>query len=169
MFYSFQLVKQLRTASVQGKDVYFAAIRLRKNMDDSLLIEIADLLDEGFVVFVHRSTFEVLSYPDPARWGELDAIDEYEAIRDRLEKDATQFVEVGSLPSKVSFRIMEDFVRQVADAHLRERLLEALNSRKPFRHFRQTVEGSREASAWEAFKKNQLKAYALQVLAEKWD
>ncbi len=138
-------------------------------MDDSLLIEIADLLDEGFVVFVHRSTFEVLSYPDPARWGELEALDEYAAIRDRLEAEGAQFVEIGSLPPKVSFGIMEDFTRQVGDAHLRERLLEALNSRKPFRHFKQMVEGSREASAWEAFKKNQLKAYALQILAEKWD
>ncbi len=138
-------------------------------MDDSLLIEIADLLDEGFVVFVHRSTFEVLSYPDPARWGELEALDEYAAIRDRLEEEGAQFVEVGSLPPKVSFGIMEDFARQVGDAHLRERLLEALNSRKPFRHFKQMVEGSREASAWETFKKSQLKAYALRVLAEKWD
>ncbi len=138
-------------------------------MNNALLEEIADLLDEGFVVFVHRRTFESLSYPDAARWGEMKSLDGYEAVRGRLESEADAFVEVGSLPSKVSFNIMEDFALQLEDVRLRERLLSALHSRKPFRYFRQAVEESPEADAWLNFKRERLKAYALEILAEKWD
>ncbi len=138
-------------------------------MESALLEEIAVLLDKGFVVFVHRQTFEVLSYPDPERWGEMDAIDKYEAIRERLEKEGENFIEIELPSSKESFCIMEDFAQQVSDNRLRERLFDALHSRKPFRYFRQTVEDSTERDAWLAFKSARLQQYVLAILADKWD
>ncbi len=138
-------------------------------MESALLEEIADLWERGFVVYVHRTTFELLSYPDPERWGEWEALDQYTAVKKRLDKEGEQFIELGTLPSKVTYTIMEDFARQVADERLRERLLTALRSRKPFRYFRETVEGSTQATSWSAFKTERLTARVLQVLAEKWE
>ncbi|MDW8229364.1 MAG: UPF0158 family protein [Saprospiraceae bacterium] len=139
-------------------------------MNDKILEEIADALDRGFIVFVHRRTFEVLSYPDPARWSEMEALDEWVAIQDRLEAEDDHFVEVKPPSPKESFRFMSDFAeQQVADARLRQRLLEALNSPKPFKHFKHMVEDSEEADAWADYKLACLKAYAIERLAEHWD
>lgn len=138
-------------------------------MEDTLLEEIVESLDTGFIVFVHRHTFELLSYPDPAHWSELDALDQWLAIKDRLEAEAADFVEIAPLSSKESYQIMQDFAQQVQDARLRERLLEALRSPKPFRHFRHMVDESDEADAWRAYRLARIKAYALARLAEAWD
>lgn len=138
-------------------------------MEDTLLEEIAESLDTGFIVYVHRRTFELLSYPDPAHWSELDALDRWVAIKDRLETEAADFVEIGPPPSKESYQMMQDFAQQVRDARLRERLLEALRSPKPFRHFRHMVDESDEADAWAAYRLARIKAYALARLAEAWD
>lgn len=138
-------------------------------MDDSVLQEVADLLDMGFVVFVHKRTFEVLSYPHPDRWGELEAIDEYEAIRSRIEEAAGDFIEIALPSAKDAFRMMQDFANQVQDERLRTRLLEALRSPKPFRYFRHMVESSDEAEAWTAYRLARIKEYAIGRLAEAWD
>jgi hypothetical protein len=138
-------------------------------MDDTMLREIAESLDAGYIVFVHRRTFELLSYPDPAHWSELDALDEWAAIKDRLDTEAADFVEISPPPSKESYQIMQDFAQQVQDARLRERLFEALRSPKPFRHFRHMVEESEEADAWAEYRLARIKEYALERLAEAWD
>ncbi len=138
-------------------------------MNDAVLEEIAELLDEGLTVLVHRRTFEVLSYPHPERWSEAEYLDGYLAIKEEVEAEPESFVQIDPPPSKVSFSMMEDFAAQVADVHLRALLMDALHSRKPFRYFRQTVEASPQWEAWLSFKKSRLCAYALGALAEKWD
>lgn len=138
-------------------------------MEDAILFEIIDLLDDGEIVYLHRGTKEVLSYPDPQRWGESQYIDLIESVKARAAAEPDQFVVIDPPEPRDSYRIMEDFIFTVADEHLRDRLLEALNSKKPFRYFRATVEDSGEYDNWLDFKDARMKAWLLEQLARVWD
>ncbi|MBK8921585.1 MAG: hypothetical protein IPM81_08750 [Saprospirales bacterium] len=138
-------------------------------MDDAILFEIIDLLDSGEIVYLHRQTKEILSYPDPQRWPESEYIDLIESAKARAVAEPDQFVVLDPPDPRDAFHIMEDFVFTVEDEHLRTRLLEALDSKKPFRYFRSTVEDSPLCDAWYDFKDARMKAWVLEMLARVWD
>lgn len=138
-------------------------------MDDQLLFDIIDLLDEGEIVYLHRKTYELLSYPDPQRWGETEYIDLIEEVKARAAAEPDMFVALDPPDPRDSFRIMEDFVFTVDDEQLRSRLLEALDSKKPFRYFRTAVEDSAMKDAWYDFKDARMKAWVLEMLAGVWE
>ena len=54
----------------------------RHNMEvpKEILNEIADSLDAGFKCFIHRDTFEVVTYLDPDRYPDMDPKDWKEEI-----------------------------------------------------------------------------------------
>jgi len=138
-------------------------------MDDKLLYQIIDLLDTGEIVYLHRKTFEILSYPDPQRWSENEFIDLIEEVKARAAAEPDQFIVIDPPEPRDSFHIMEDFIFTVDDEHLRDRLLEALESKKPFRYFRATVEDSPAREDWFDFKDARMKEWLLGMLALVWD
>lgn len=138
-------------------------------MDDKLLYEIIDLLDTGEIVYLHRKTFEILSYPDPQRWSENEFIDLIDEVKARAAAEPDQFIVIDPPEPRDSFHIMEDFIFTVDDEHLRDRLLEALNSKKPFRYFRVTIEDSTEYDNWLNFHDARMKEWLLEQLARVWD
>ena len=138
-------------------------------MEDDILFDIIDLLDDGEIVYLHRQTKEILSYPDPQRWSESEYIDLIESVKSRAAAEPDQFIVVDPPEPRDSYRMMEDFVFKVDDEHLRGRLLEALNSKKPFRYFRATVEDSHERENWFDFKDARMKEWLLGQLALVWD
>lgn len=138
-------------------------------VEDDILFEIIDLLDAGEIVYLHRQTKEILSYPDPQRWGENEFLDLVEDIKSRAAAEPDQFIVIDPPEPRDSYRIMEDFTFTVADEHLRDRLLEALNSKKPFRYFRVTIEDSTEYDNWLNFHDARMKEWLLEQLARVWD
>jgi len=138
-------------------------------MDDSILFDIIDLLDAGEIVYLHRETKEVLSYPDPQRWSESEHIDVIEEVKARAAAEPDMFVVIDPPEPRDGYRIMEDFIFTVEEEQLRDRLLEALNSKKPFRYFRATVEDSPLCDAWYDFKDARMKEWLLEMLARVWD
>ncbi len=138
-------------------------------VDDKIIFEIIDLLDAGEMVYLHRGTKEILSYPDPQRWNESEYIDLIEEVKARAAAEPDQFVVLDPPDPRDSYHIMEDFIFTVEDEHLRDRLLEALNSKKPFRYFRATVEDSPLLDAWYDFKDARMKQWVLEMLARVWD
>ena len=138
-------------------------------MDDKLLYQIIDLLDTGEIVYLHRKTFEILSYPDPQRWSENEFIDLIDEVKARAAAEPDQFIVIDPPEPRDSFHIMEDFIFTVDDEHLRDRLLEALESKKPFRYFRATVEDSPAREDWFDFKDARMKEWLLGMLALVWD
>ena len=138
-------------------------------MDDKLLYQIIDLLDTGEIVYLHRKTFEILSYPDPQRWSENEFIDLIEEVKARAAAEPDQFIVIDPPEPRDSFHIMEDFIFTVDDEHLRDRLLEALESKKPFRYFRATVEDSPAREDWFDFKDARMTEWLLGMLALVWD
>lgn len=138
-------------------------------MNDDILFDIIDLLDDGEIVYLHRQTHEILSYPDPQRWSESEYIDLIESVKARAAAEPDMFVVIDPPEPRDSFHIMEDFIFTVDDETLRNRLLEALNSKKPFRYFRATVEDSPAREAWFDFKDARMKEWLLEMLARVWD
>lgn len=138
-------------------------------MNDDILFDIIDLLDDGEIVYLHRQTHEILSYPDPQRWNESENIDLIEEVKTRAAAEPDQWVVVDPPDPRDSFHIMEDFIFTVDDEHLRNRLLEALNSKKPFRYFRATVEDSPMREDWFDFKDARMKEWLLEMLARVWE
>ncbi len=138
-------------------------------MNDDILFNIIDLLDDGEIVYLHRQTYEILSYPDPQRWSESEYVDLIDAVKARAAAEPDMFVVIDPPEPRDSFHIMEDFIFTVDDESLQKRLLEALNSKKPFRYFRSTVEDSPAREAWFDFKDARMKEWLLEMLARVWD
>ncbi|MBK9337209.1 MAG: hypothetical protein IPM98_11800 [Lewinellaceae bacterium] len=120
-------------------------------------------------LYIHRQTQEILSYPDPQRWGESEFIDLIEEVKARAEAEPDMFVVIDPPDPRDAYHIMEDFIFTVEDEQLRDRLLEALNSKKPFRYFRATVEDSPLRDAWYDFKDARMKIWLLDMLARVWE
>ncbi|MFZ2404328.1 MAG: UPF0158 family protein [Methylobacter sp.] len=71
---------------------------------------------------------------------------------------------IDPLASHESFQIMEDFVDSLGDTKEAGRLQEALNRRKPFRQFKDTLhERTGLSDAWYVFEQKELKR-----LSEEW-
>lgn len=131
---------------------------------EDIIREIAELLDREERVFLHMETMEILSFPDPDRmetWEEDYLIDD---VLDQVEADPDNYVEFRPPDTRESYRIMDDFTETVLDMRIKRNLLQALNSKKPFRHFRQTLEQDGVADDWYDYKLNRLTERVLEVL-----
>ncbi|WP_121355708.1 UPF0158 family protein [Flavisolibacter nicotianae] len=103
--------------------------------------EIADHLGMGFRVFLHRETWELVTYPnedksasfEPSMWKK-----EIKAVR----KERDKYHEIEGMEPHDSFRIMEDFIATVNDLPLKDRLLRAIEQKKFFAHFKGHIDHS---------------------------
>ena len=84
------------------------------DISDEILGEIADQIDFGFKVFLHKETLELVTYPDENNHTYMDA-DEWKDEIKKIKKAPKKFIEIETLNSKDSFKIMERFVDQLDD------------------------------------------------------
>lgn len=78
-------------------------------------------------------------------------------------KDGHRVLRIEPLPSRVSFRIMEDFANSLPEGQEKEKLLMSLRYRKPFSSFKQTLVYTSQRENWFAFKEKQM-----QEIIEEW-
>ena len=119
---------------------------------EEIIKEIASILDTGEVVFLHRETQEILSYPAPDRSGynEFDYLaEEVLAITDAHPE---MYIQFDPPDSRESYKIMEGFVEILKGDALRARVLDSLNSKKPFRNFRLAIENEGIEDDWYDYK-----------------
>jgi Uncharacterised protein family (UPF0158) len=117
-----------------------------------ILNEIADSLQSGFKCFVHRDTFEIVTYMDPDQFPNMDPRDWKEDIN-KVKKNKKKFIEIERMDSSESFRIMEEFVNTLDNNSTKIRLLTALEGHKPFANFKLQIDNSGEyRELWFAFK-----------------
>ena len=91
---------------------------------------------------------------------ESDMLDE--AIEDPREDE--RWLRIEAVESSDAFRIMEDFVDQCDDLRLGRALAQALQQRKPFRRFKDTLaEHPAQREAWFAFE-----GQAMEAIARRW-
>ena len=129
-----------------------------------LVHTVAENIDCGLVCFINPETLEVEEIPkgmldgfsdfslDPEFGDEHEDEEEQKFLHDEWETCIT----VEPRESSESFRIMERFVDEVNDKILKNKLINALNNRKPFANFKNIVESSDYREAWFAFKQQQL-------------
>ncbi len=131
------------------------------NLTKKQIKDVGEELSMSAKCFYHFPTGEIkVFYPNDAgnfgdSYGEDDESDsEYEDI---FAND--DYFEFESMESRESFQMMEDFIETVSDARLVNQLVRALNQRKPFRHFRDTVDNSTYRQKWFDFRDQSLTAW----------
>ncbi|MDI1278122.1 UPF0158 family protein [Methylobacter sp.] len=127
---------------------------LKINLDDIIqaLTTRFDVVEGGF--FLDTETGDILL--------STEGLDDNDLPED-LE-DNPRYRLIDSLASHESFQIMEDFVDELGDTKEAGKLRDALNRRKPFRQFNDTLhEHTNLSDAWYAFEQQELKR-----LAEEW-
>jgi hypothetical protein len=131
-----------------------------------LVHTVAENIDCGLVCFINPETLEVEEIPKGMvdgfsdfsinrEFGDEDE-DEDEDEQKFLHEDWETYITVEPRESSESFRIMERFVDEVNDKNLKNKLINALNNRKPFANFKNIIESSDYRAAWFAFKQQQL-------------
>lgn len=119
--------------------------------------EIAGFIDCGLNCYLNPETLELEYLPknldDPDEY-ELMAGESYDEMFKHNQWDKCIFVEPPE--SSQGYKIMERFVNEVDDETLRNRMIDALNRRRPFANFKQIVETSPYRQSWFDFKQKQL-------------
>jgi len=90
-------------------------------------------------VFMNMETKEIISV-----FNFLDKPDEstegWEYVLDELKKNAHKYFEFTKMSSGRSFKVMEEFVENLDNEELQEKLYEALSGEKVFRKFKDIIE-----------------------------
>lgn len=92
-------------------------------------------------------------------------MDDLEEKWREIKKHPRHYMEIEKPDSNASFRLMEDFLAEIEDAHFRSRLSETLNKPKPFRHFKNIVDQNEVfRQKWFAFKNQRMIAWVKKQL-----
>ena len=104
--------------------------------------DIAEQMDCGFRCFCHKQNGELVFVPDTLRYPDID-IDACTVEMEKLDNNFGDYREIAQLESRDSFEIMKDFVETLSDFNrLKDRLIDALNKKKPFRSFKFVIDNS---------------------------
>jgi len=113
---------------------------------------IAEDLETGFKVYLNIETKEIKSiidfdndvYADTELW---------EEDLKEIEENYDKYLEFEKMDSRESFQVMAEFVATVNDEELRKKLELGLSLSKPFRNFKDIIDGEVEyREKWFAFK-----------------
>ncbi len=129
--------------------------------------EIAEQLDCGFRSFWHKPTGELLFVPDLISNPEFDN-DLFDADLEKLDNNFSDYFEIEKPTSSDSFEIMANFTEQLSDNNkLKNKLINALNKKKPFREFKFVIDNSGVyRQQWFDFKNAQLKQWVIDKFNE---
>ncbi len=119
---------------------------------EEIIQEIAELNDSGEIVFFHRETHEILSYPapEPSGYNEFDYLaEEVHAITDA---NPELYLRFDPPDTRTSYSIMLGFAESVSNEALKAVLLDALQSKKPFRNFRNAIQTEDVEDDWYDYK-----------------
>ena len=113
------------------------------NLTSEEIKSIADDLECGMKVYVHKETKEIKSiidldeniYADKEVWEE--------DIKE-VEENYDKYLEFENMDSRESFQVMEEFVVTVDDEELRKKLELGLSLSKPFRNFKDIIDDENE-------------------------
>ena len=70
---------------------------------------------------------------------EYDHIDGDEALREQIDENPSRYIMIDPMPSRDSFRFMEEFVESLPDGEDKRILERALEWRKPFSNFKNAL------------------------------
>ena len=119
--------------------------------------EITDSVLAGLICYFNPETFEVEDIPDM-----VQDPDEYELMTgetgDSIElkhQSWTNCIEIEPMESHDSFKIMEYFIDELSDKNFQDKLINALNRKKPFANFEHLIENSDYRGHWFDYRRTQ--------------
>lgn len=112
----------------------------RVDIDWGQLEDVFTFQPVGAQAFLDLQTGKVISWTDDT----MDTV-ELEGIADEIEQDPDRYVEVVVPESSETFEWMVEFVRGLDQGAPREALERALQGRKPFRAFKDALQGAPDA------------------------
>jgi len=132
-------------------------------LKDDLLLALDDhLLGSRWLLDLTTGTINYL--PDDS---DYVSGEEFDKLYELLEQDPGRFLHIEPAPSRIGFAIMEAFAEDVRNPNLRNRLFQALNSRHPFRYFKNVLcDDERVRQEYFAFQAQEMLAYAHEWLEE---
>ncbi|MCF8237746.1 MAG: UPF0158 family protein [Saprospiraceae bacterium] len=139
------------------------AVSLDKLMP--ILKGIVQSLEAGYVCYVNKLTLEVIDIPEAlSHHDEQEYLDVFQHDIDEVTKNESDYFRIEPPSSHEGFKIMEAFVDQLQDAYFQRKLLEVLNARKPFKHFKRLIDDSKYRQEWFDFKAKEIEKLVLDKL-----
>lgn len=118
-----------------------------------LLNEIADSMEAGFKCYLHRNTFELVTFPDPDQHLDMES-DVWKEEMSKVRKNKNKFIEIEQMLPSDGFKVMADFVDSLPNNTTKIRLLTALEGQKPFANFKHQINNSGEyREQWFVFRR----------------
>lgn len=134
-------------------------------LDDQTIEDITEEVSVGMNVYIHEKSGEILVIPDEdpdeliSTVGEDAFAESWGGSFKKLDENPEAYLQIRPWTSHQAFDIMADFADQLPKEYrpLKIRLMEALERQKPFRNFKNIVEGSKLREDWFAFRHEQEK------------
>ena len=118
---------------------------------DTIIKEIAELIDCGHLCFLEKKTGKIEYYPEEIDLF-FDEENPWQDIISKIESDKNSYIRIEKMNSNQSFRVMEAFLGNIKSEPLREKLDTALRAPKPFRKFKYLIDNSDYRQNWFDFK-----------------
>ena len=137
------------------------------NLTNQQIEEISSDLEMGFKVCIHKTTGEILSFPDEMRMDIDTDEDAFVEDREKYENNSDDYIKINTMDSTKSFEIMESFTEQVSDKGLQAKLYDALSKNRPFRRFKDIIDDEDNyRESWFEYKNKKYNEWVTQQIQE---
>ena len=128
------------------------------------IIKIAEELECGMNCYFNIKIGAIKKILNFNSWDVADEESWQEDIQE-IENNYEDYIEFEGMDSHRSFNLMVDFVDEINDLQLKERLVRALNKPKPFRNFKWVIDNSGEyRQQWFDFRKSRYISWVKQQM-----
>ncbi len=135
--------------------------------DEKLIDTITQELDCGFVCYLHKETGEYTSVLDENDMMfydmEEEFIEEQEKTMELIHQNIDDYVEFRKMSSREGYLVMQDFAETVSHRITQNKLLIALEKRKPFQNFKYVIDNSNYREDWFAYKHQRYMEYVKDI------
>lgn len=132
------------------------------------LNEISQRLDCGFRAFVSKKTGNAIFLPNEEM---VDFIDNdknpWEDDQNEIDDNFDDYIEIESWSSNEMYEVMLRFAEMLSNKGIRAKLIDCLESKKPFRNFKNTIDNYGDVrDHWFAYKTKCVEDFIAEQLEE---
>ncbi len=119
--------------------------------------EIAQELEAGMKVYINKETSEIKPFFDVDDLGGITGF--WEKDIEEIENKWCDYVIISKMESWEEYKVMEAFMEEVEDEALQEKLVNVLERKSPFGHFKSIVGRSSFRQNWFDFRLRKYETY----------
>ncbi|MCD7977125.1 MAG: hypothetical protein LUG51_08190 [Tannerellaceae bacterium] len=135
----------------------------------SLVMQIADALNDGFVCFVNPQTLEMEPVDCKGYYDAIEIAEQNEDMMDEYDLDFTKwdgYIRLQPFGREELRTAMGKFALEIDDPKLAEKLQNALEANKPLRKMLDMIRDADKWLVWQVFKKQEIINYVKGELAD---